>query len=318
MFDAEVSAVIQALDTGFPPIEEMTGAQARAAIAARRQPVRNLDDVARTEDRVLAGPGGDLPVRVYFPHHAGDEPRPVVVFCHGGGFVFCDIESHDGFCREMSAGTGAVVVSVDYRLAPEHKAPAAADDACAAFRWAAAHAAELGGDPARVFVAGDSAGGNLAAVACLTARDEGGPAVAGQVLIYPVLDPSCDTESYHRYATGFGNTKAHMEWYWRQYLPGDGIPEPRHRIVPSAADTLRGLPPAIVVTAGLDPLASEGRAYAGALARDGVPVTHRHYPGLFHGFLTIATLQAARSARALLWHDLRDRMHAPTAQGAVS
>ncbi|MER5390784.1 alpha/beta hydrolase [Saccharopolyspora sp. NPDC002686] len=305
MFDEEVAAVIQSLDAGFPRVEEMTGAEARAAIAARRQPPTNLDAVAKTEDREIPGPGGAIPVRLYFPHHDADEPLPVVVFCHGGGFVFCDIESHDGFCRDLSARTEAVVISVDYRLAPEHKAPAAAQDAYAALTWAAEHARELGGDPDRLVIAGDSAGGNLAAGACLVARDTGGPEVAAQVLIYPALDPACDTASYRDYGTGYGNTKAAMQWYWRQYLPEDGQIEPRYQIEPLAADTFCDLPPAIVVTAGLDPLSDEGRAYATALAGDGVPVTHRHYPGLFHGFLTIMPLQAGRSARDLLWHDLR-------------
>ncbi|MEU5844636.1 alpha/beta hydrolase [Saccharopolyspora shandongensis] len=314
MFDAEVAAVIRSLDAGFPKVEEMTGPEARAAIAARRQPVGNRDDVARTENREIPGPGGGVPVRLYFPHQRGDGPLPVVVFCHGGGFVFCDIESHDAFCRELSGRTSSVVISVDYRLAPEHKAPAAALDAYAALTWAAENASALGGDPGRLLIAGDSAGGNLAAAACLIARDDGGPAVAGQVLIYPVLDPSCDTGSYREYGTGYGNTRAAMEWYWRQYLPADGVAEPRHQVVPPAADTLRGLPPAVVVTAGLDPLSDEGGAYAAALARDGVPVTHRHYPGLFHGFLTIMSLQAGRSARDLLWHDLC----AATKQGATS
>ncbi|RKT87165.1 acetyl esterase [Saccharopolyspora antimicrobica] len=305
MFDEEVAAVIQSLDAGFPRVEEMTGPEARAAIAARRQPVRNPDVVAKTEDRRIPGPGGELPVRLYFPHHDGDGALPVVVFCHGGGFVFCDLESHDGFCRELSARTESVVISVDYRLAPEHRAPAAAHDAYAALTWAAENARELGGDPDRLLIAGDSAGGNLAASACLLARDAGGPGVAAQVLIYPALDPACDSASYRERGSGYGNTKAAMEWYWRQYLPADGAVEPRYQVEPLAADTFRGLPPAIVVTAGLDPLSDDGRAYAAALARDGVAVTHRHYPGLFHGFLTIMPLQAGQSARDLLWHDLR-------------
>ncbi|KAA5838438.1 alpha/beta hydrolase [Saccharopolyspora hirsuta] len=304
VFDEEVAAVIRSLDEGFPRVEEMTGAEARAAVAARRQPVDNLDVVARTEDRRIPGPGGEIPVRLYFPHHDAGGPLPVVVFCHGGGFVFCDIESHDGFCREFSARTTSVVISVDYRLAPEHKAPAAAHDAYAALIWAAEHARELGGDPDRLLIAGDSAGGNLAISACLMARDAGRPEVAAQVLIYPALDPACDTASYRERGTGYGNTKAAMQWYWRQYLPEDGAVEPRYLVEPLAAATFRGLPPAIVVTAGLDPLSDEGRACARALARDGVAVTHRHYPGLFHGFLTIMPLQAGRSARDLLWHDL--------------
>ncbi|WP_055480017.1 alpha/beta hydrolase [Sphaerimonospora mesophila] len=304
MLDMEVSGLLQVLDQGFPPVHLMTGAQARAAVAARRVPVDNLDDVQAAEDRVIDTEDGPLRVRIYHPHGDGGEPLPVIVFFHGGGFVLCDLESHDGFCRRMSKHTRAVVVSVDYRLAPEHRAPAAARDAYAAVRWAARHAAELGGDPNRIVTAGDSAGGNLAAVVCLMARDLGGPPIAAQVLVYPVIEPSFDSDSYRRYATGYFNTRDAMRWYWRQYLGGDTVPEPAHHVAPLRAADHAGLPPAVVVTAGLDPLCDEGRDYAAALARCGVPLVHRHYPGLFHGFLTIAAFGPAVCARDILWADI--------------
>ena len=304
MFDTEVSELLKVMNQGFPPVQEMTGADARAAVAARAQPVLNVDDVDRTEDRTIATEHGPLGVRIYFPHGHGVDPLPVIVFFHGGGFVFCDIASHDGFCRRMAKGVNAIVVSVDYRLAPEHPAPAAAHDAYAALTWVAEHATELGGDPGRIVTAGDSAGGNLAAVVCLMAREGGGPRVAAQVLLYPVIEPSFESESYGKYATGFFNTKAAMQWYWRQYLGGDVLPEPAHHVAPLRADDHTGLPPAIVVTAGTDPLCTEGADYAAALRRSDVPVIHRHYPGLFHGFVTIAALGAAVSARELLWSDL--------------
>ena len=148
--------------------------------------------MAAAEDRVVPGPGGDIPVRIYLPH-GPREARPAVVFCHGGGFVLCDLDSHDSFCRAMARHTDSVVVSVDYRLAPEHRAPAAAQDVFAAFGWVIGQASELGVDPARVLVAGDSAGGNLAAVTALQCREAGGPEPVGQVLIYPVIDPTFDT-----------------------------------------------------------------------------------------------------------------------------
>ncbi|WP_278265639.1 alpha/beta hydrolase [Nocardia sp. AG03] len=228
---------------------------------------------------------------------------PVIVFAHGGGFVFCDLDSHDEFCRAMAVGVGAVVVSVDYRLAPEHPAPAAHDDFLAALRWTAAHASEYGGDPARIAVAGDSAGGNLAATVALAVRDHDGPPLAAQILLYPVIDDDVDTESYRRFGTGHYNTTRAMRWYWRQYAPHgtDDV-----RLVPTRATTLAGLPPAVVVTAELDPPCSAGDAYAQRLARDGVPVRHRRYDGLFHGFLTIPSLSATVAARAEVWAMVRD------------
>ncbi len=270
--DDDVQAMMRSLNEGFPAVETMTAPQARA---------------------------------VYRPH-GNDGARPAVVFCHGGGFVLCDLESHDGFCRAMSRHTGTVVVAVDYRLAPEHQAPAAVLDGFAAFRWVAEHAAQLGIDPARVAIAGDSAGGNLAAVIALLCRERGATMPVGQVLIYPVIDPSFDTESYNAYASGYVNTRAAMQWYWEQYLGGGTLPLPAYAVAPGRADSHEGLPPAVVVTAGLDVLHSEGTAYARQLRAAKVPVVHRDYPGLFHGFVTIMPFAAGAAARELLWADMRE------------
>ncbi|OCB45484.1 esterase [Mycobacterium malmoense] len=301
-----VRALMRELDAGFPRVETMTADQARAAVAERRQPVTNIDDVRRTEDRTIPGPGGAIPVRVYHPHGELRGDRPAVVFCHGGGFVLCDIESHDGFCRALARGTGAVVVSIGYRLAPEHPAPAAALDAFAAFRWVVDHASRLGIDPARTAIAGDSAGGNLAAVTAILCRDRGAARPAAQLLIYPVIEPAFDTDSYRRCATGYFLTRAAMRWYWAQYVGAQTVFDPPHLVAPARAASHADLPPAVIVTAGLDPLHNEGRDYARRLRDGGTRVVHRDFPGLFHGFLTIPSFPPAVSARDLICGDLRE------------
>ena len=300
VMDDAVQAFMRELNDGFPAVETMTADEARAVLVSRRLPVENLDDVAVAEDFLA----GDVPARIYYPHGNG-AARPAVVFCHGGGFVLCDLESHDGFCRAMARHTESVVISVDYRLAPEHRAPAAAQDVYAAYCWVVAHADELGIDPARLVIAGDSAGGNLAAVTALQCREQGGPMPAGQVLIYPVIDPTFDTSSYQAYASGYVNTRAAMRWFWEQYLGGSPLPSPAHLAAPCRAASHEGLPPALVVTAGLDVLHTEGAAYAEQLRAAKVPVVHRDYPGLFHGFVTIMPFAAGASARELLWADMR-------------
>ena len=304
--DDGVAAMLRTLDGAFPAVESMTAAAARAAVAARRQPVSNLGDVAATDDRSIETATGDVPVRVYVPHGVQEAPRPGVVFCHGGGFVLCDIDSHDGFCRAMARHTGSVVVSVGYRLAPEHPAPAAAEDAYAAFHWVRNHAVELGIDPHHIAVAGDSAGGNLAAVTPILCRDRGAAMPAAQILLYPVIDPSCDTPSQHRRATGYFTTRAALQWYWRQYLAGTELPDPAYVVAPARAGSLADLPPTVLITATLDPLHDEGAAYARRLRSDGVSVLHRDFRGLFHGFLTMMDFAPAVTSRALLWTDIRD------------
>ncbi len=295
----EVAALLPVLDAGFPKVETMTGAQARAAIRARLRLPDEPEPVAEIIERELPLGGG---VRVYRPAASSAGPVPVIVFAHGGGFVFCDLDTHDGLCRSMANGVGAVVVSVDYRLAPEYRWPTAAEDVYAATLWAVEHAPEFGADPARLVVAGDSAGGNLAAVVALMARDRGGPAIAAQALLYPVLAADFATESYTRFAEGFYNTRAAMSWYWDQYVPD--LADRTHPYASPVAADLAGLPPAIVVTAGCDPLRSEGDAYALALAEAGVTTVHRCYEGAIHGFMTMPVLELAGQACKDVWADL--------------
>lgn len=307
-FAADTRTMLDVLVAGFPQVELMTGAEARAAVNARQQPVANPEAVASVEDLDIDGPGGALGLRIYQPLAADPAggPLPLVVFAHGGGFVFCSLDSHDGICRAIANAVGAVVVSVDYRLAPEHRAPAAAEDMYAALQWAHANAERLHADPARLIVAGDSAGGNLAAVTALMALELGGPKLAAQVLVYPVIDDDFETPSYREFAEGYFNTRAAMRWYWEQYLPEAEDSVPAHQIRPGRAASFAGLPPAIVITADCDPLDSEGTAFAERLRADGVPTVHRRHTGAFHGFLTIPSLEITRQARTQLWSDLAE------------
>ncbi|MET9467822.1 alpha/beta hydrolase [Streptomyces sp. NPDC006544] len=275
-----------------------TADEARRILAAAPGSAGPVPVVGAVEDREVPGPEGapPVPVRVYYPDPLlRPGPRPTVVFCHGGGWVLCDLDTHDATVRALCRTSGAVFVSVGYRRAPEARFPAAVHDAYAVLRWAGAHVAELGGDPAALAVAGDSAGGNLAAASLLLAREHGGPAVALQVLIYPCLDAAQDTESYRTDARGCLLTAAHMRWFWEQYLgPGGDGGDPLAS--PLAADP-RGLPPAHVLVAGCDPLRDEGEAYHRRLVGAGVPSVLDVRPGMFHGFLALAAvLPQARQA----------------------
>jgi acetyl esterase len=249
-----------------------------------------------------AMPGSGLRLRVYTPAGAG--PFPLVVFFHGSGFVLCSLDTHDGMCRNLCGGAGCVVVSVDYRLAPEAKFPAATEDCLAATRWAAAHAGEMNADPARIAVAGDSAGGNLAAVTALRLRDEGGPALRGQLLLYPVTDyHTPPTPSYQENAEGYGLTRATMEWFWDHYLSDPSQAADPHA-APARAATLAGLPPAFVMTAEYDPLRDEAEIYGRRLRDAGVPAEIVRVPGMNHGFLFwvgVVDAAAAPMAQACAW-----------------
>jgi acetyl esterase/lipase len=265
-----------------PPMETMSVADARAfieATAAERPPGPEVGEIT---DGVLPGPAGDLDYRLYRPPSAG--PHPLIAYFHGGGWVLGSQDSDDPFCRDLCARTGAVVVSVNYRHAPEDRFPAAADDAFAATGWIAANAAALGGIPGPLTVAGWSAGGNLAAVVCQLARDAGGPEIAGQLLLTPVTDAGLGRPSHSANGEGFILTSALMRWFWDHYADEAGQAQPK---ASPLRGTLAGLPPAVVVTAEFDPLRDEGEAYAEALASAGVPVRHIRARGHIHTSLTM-------------------------------
>jgi acetyl esterase len=293
--DPQLAPLIEALDAGFPPVHTMTGAQARATIRSRFVPPFKPEPVAQVQDQIIPGSGGDIPIRVYQPHGGDGHGLPIVIYAHGGGFVFCDLDSHDGLCRSIANRVPAVVISVAYRLAPENRWPAAAEDVYTAARWAADNADAVGCDARRLVVGGDSAGGNLAAVTTLMARDRGGPPIAGQLLIYPVIAADFDTVSYRLFGKGYYNPKPAMQWYWDQYVPT--LADRQHPYASPLGANLAGLPPAIVVVAGHDPLRDEGIAYADALEAAGVATVRRLFDGGVHGFMTMPTLDIAQEAR---------------------
>ncbi|MBJ7336321.1 MAG: alpha/beta hydrolase [Mycolicibacterium sp.] len=243
-------------------------------------------------DLSIPGPAGAIPVRHYTPVNTqGSEP--LLVFFHGGGFVVGDLDTHDDLCRLMCRDAGVHVLAVDYRLAPEHPAPGAIEDCYAAYRWALEHAAELGADPSRVAVGGDSAGGNLSAVVSRLARDEGIALPALQLLLYPATNFAGDTRSKTLFADGFFLTKMDMDWFRDNYLAGSVLDVDDPRISPLLADDLSGLPPALVLTGGFDPLRDEGNQYADALAAAGVAVDHRQFGPLVHAFANFFPLGGA-------------------------
>ncbi len=281
-------------------IDGMEVAEARqtnregAAVIASQPPI----PMARVEAVEVAGAAGALTARFYVPGRLpGGEPVPLLVYYHGGGWVVGDLDTHDGLCRFLAAAAGVAVLSLEYRLAPEHPLPAAVEDSVAGFTWAAANAAELGVDPGRIAVGGDSAGGNLAAVVSLSARDAGGPVPAMQLLIYPVTDAVGGQRSRELFANGFFLTKGDMDTFEAHYLPpGTDSRDPRVSVL--HAPDLTGLPPAYVCTAGFDPLRDEGEAYALRMREAGVPVALRRHPGLVHGFANMTAV--SRTSRGAM------------------
>jgi acetyl esterase len=265
----------------FPPLPELRQ-QLRTMVTLMDEPAPGLP---RIEDVRMPGPAGEIPARVY-ARRAGGAPLPAVVYFHGGGWVQGDLETHHGLCARLAKHADVLVVAIDYRLAPEHKFPAAVDDCLAAYRWMRERGRDVGADPARVAVAGDSAGGNLSAVVSQLAAAGGAPVPTCQVLIYPAVDFALDSDSHREMADAHVIPRDRVLWYGEQYLRTEAD-KADVRASPLRARSLAGQPPALVVTAGFDPLRDEGRAYADRLAAAGVDVVHREYPGQIHAFVSL-------------------------------
>jgi acetyl esterase len=304
--DLQMLLRLAALEGEFSLVEGRTVEQARAENLAGAPVVSGPPrSMARVERISIPGPAGEIPARLYVGLDAPPPPQPLLVYYHGGGWVIGDLETHDGACRFLAEHGGCRVLSIDYRLAPEHPFPAPVEDAVAAFEWAALNAGRVGADEARIAVGGDSAGGNLAAAVCLHARDAGGPRPAMQLLLYPPTDATGGQASREVFAEGFLLTRDDMRWFEDHYIP-DGCDHEDPRISMMRAEDVSGLPPAYVATAGFDPLRDEAETYATRMREAGVSVALQRHPGLIHGFANLtavcpsartATLEAAGALR---------------------
>lgn len=285
--------------SGLPEFWQLTPDQAREQYQLRVSKLAVKEPIFKTTDRPIPGAGSELPIRIYQPREAKPGERlPVLVWFHGGGFVIGNLDTHDSACRMLANQADCLVVAVDYRLAPEFKFPAAVEDSMAALRWVALHAREIGADSERIAVGGDSAGGNLAAVCALMARNEGHPRLALQLLVYPCTAPEPETASHRKFAEGYLLTRNTITWFYRQYVrsPKDFQD---FRFAPLVADDLSNLPPALVLVAGYDPLRDEGVEYAKRLVEAGNRVTLTNYEGMIHGFYLMGgAVDAAKRAVA--------------------
>ncbi|MBI3247645.1 MAG: alpha/beta hydrolase [Deltaproteobacteria bacterium] len=291
----QVKTVLDLMTAAGPPLHHLTPQAARQAILAMRATTGESERVAKVEDRTYRAAAGHLPVRIYTPD--GNGPFPVLVYFHGGGWVVGSVDIVDASCRALANQAGCLVMSASYRLAPENKFPAAAEDAYAAIQWAALNAASLNGDPSRLAVAGESAGANLAAVAAIMAQERGTPQMALQLLLYPVMNHDFTTQSCKENAEGYFLTTEMMQWFWKQYLNSDADGENPYAS-PLRVKRLQNMTPAAIYTAEFDPLRDEGAAYAAKLREAGIPVTYKCQAGLIHGYMGMANaVEPARQAR---------------------
>ena len=300
--------------SGAPPIEQLPVAEARVIRSEMIEAGGPEQSIAEVQNRTVPGPAGPIAVRVYRP--VKNDTLPALVYFHGGGFVICNLDTHDRQCRGLAKASGCAVIAVDYRLAPEHKYPAAVDDAYAATRYIAEHAAEFGVDPKRIAVGGDSAGGNLATVVCLLSRDRGGPPLRFQLLIYPLVDFYDESPSMRQYSKDHFLTRESMDWFTENYLPGrEAGLEPSAS--PTKAKDFKGLPPAMILTAECDPLRDQGEAYARKLQAAGVPVELKRYDGMIHPFFQFGgIIDTARVAMADAASAVRRALGTATPAGA--
>lgn len=299
-------------EAGIPPMHTLPPGEARQAMLDGR--VNDIDPppVTRVEDRTIPGPGGPLPIRCYYPREAPAAGLPTLLYYHGGGFVIGDLDTHDILCRQLCVLADVLVVAVDYRLAPEHRYPAAVDDAIASFEWLREAYAEIGADPSRVAVAGDSAGGTLAAVVAQHARDRG-EALRAQLLLYPVVDLGASYPSHDEHAEIYPIPRPVLDWFWSHYLGPDRADDAAVRqqiwASPIRVQRFAGLAPAYVLTAGLDPLRDEAAEYAARLTEAGVETVYQCVMGTVHGFLRLGRLvPSARDALTGAAHFLRQRV----------
>lgn len=311
--DSQIEALLaQLAENPAPKIQDLSPSDARATYLAMASVLEVPDvPIGKTEDISIPGPAGDIPARIYRPVAGGGAALPCLVFFHGGGFVIGDLDTHDVLCRTLANEAGVCVVAVDYRLAPEHRYPAAAEDCYAAAKWVEQNPDTLNIDPNAIAVAGDSAGGNLAAVVSLMARDNKGPQIAFQLLIYPVTDMTGSEKwaSRNEFAEGYFLEKETMAWFEGSYFGDNTAGRSEATGSPLLAPNLANLPPAYVVTAGFDPLRDEGKAFADALKAAGNDVEYIDYPGMIHGFFNMqGVLDVSREAVKTAARKLRDAL----------
>ena len=293
--DPQVKKILEETESlGLPAYQDLSPQEARKQFLDLAPPVDPLLSVKRVEDRSIPGPDGEIPIRLYYP--AGQAPFATLVYFHGGGWVIGDLDTHHGFCHALAKTSGCLVVAVDYRLAPEHRYPAAVEDAYAATQWIAENSELIQADPDRFAVCGDSAGGHLAAVVSLMARDRKGPRIDLQILIYPITDCSFDTPSYEENREGYMLTRDLMKWFWNHFINDESEADDPYAS-PLRAKNFSNLPPALILTAEYDPLRDEGEEYGNKLQEAGVNVTLSRYPGMIHAFIRMfAVLDKANDA----------------------